>query len=538
MSLSLNALNESWLAHMRAGRFADAWAASDAALSLRQEIDCTRWQRHEQFIWNGASLANQRVLVRCYHGLGDTIQFVRFIPALARIASSVTLWVQPALVPLLSSLAGVCEVMPLHDGVPEGDYDVDVELAELMHVFRVTPESLPTAPYLLPGEGRMRVVRKKARVGLVWSAGDWDAARSIPCERLGELGRVPGISWLLFQRGPALSQWRHPFGSIPCMTDIVSEAHSMRELDLLITVDTCSAHLAGALGIPVWTLLRKSADWRWMEARSDTPWYPTMRLFRQEQEGDWADVLRRVTRELRSLPGGQPVQRRWGSGFAPRLRGARWLPDNRAGFRRRHTSRQLARRAHDPASQPCIDERADMFVARAPCLPQRVQLVKQLARHPECAPGQCERGSRDFTWISRRDRCRRRTASLLDDSSGTAGTTARHPAGRTTHLRETRSCRADRRSPAHPEARARRLETAHRRARLREVAAVAMSARPTRAPAQARMSCLRGEMTRHTLSAPPLTRRSIRYSLTAFGRSPSPSSRLPTGGSSFEKASG
>ena len=296
----LDLLNGKWLARMRAGRFAEAWRVSDEAQSLRAEIDCSAWPRHEQFIWRGESLAGRRVLVRCYHGLGDTIQFVRFVPRVRRLARELTLWVQPTLIPLLTSIDGVDRILPLDDDAPHVTYDVDVELAELMHVLRVIPEKLATeCPYLhvtaaeLPDTSALRV-------GLVWAAGDWDARRSLPCELLASLARIPGIEWHLLQRGPMLREWPHGFGTAPQIDGIMDEARALRALDLLITVDTCSAHLAGALGVRVWTLLPYDADWRWMRDRSDTPWYPTMRLIRQRRAGEWHDVLHRVERDLRA----------------------------------------------------------------------------------------------------------------------------------------------------------------------------------------------------------------------------------------------
>jgi hypothetical protein len=288
---------------MRAGRFAEAWAISDLAQQLRADVDCSTWPRHEQFIWRGEPLEGRRVLVRCYHGLGDTLQFVRFLPRVRRMAQEITLWVQPSLMPLLVEGSGADHVIPLHDGDLDIPRDVDVELCELMHVLRVTPDTLvDEIPYL-------RVARPQAnsscprplRAGVVWAAGDWDGSRSIPCAALAPLGAVADIDWLVMQRGPALGQWCHPFGSIPAIDSILDEARILASLDLLITVDTCSAHLAGALGIPVWTLLPHAADWRWMRDRSDTPWYPTMRLFRQPRPGAWGAALREVERELRAL---------------------------------------------------------------------------------------------------------------------------------------------------------------------------------------------------------------------------------------------
>jgi hypothetical protein len=241
----LDALNVEWLALMRAGRFTDAWRVSDLAQQLRADIDCSCWPRHEQFIWRGEPLDARRVLVRCYHGLGDTIQFVRFVPRVR--ARRVTLWVQPQLIPLLSSMRGIDSIEPLHDGAPGSTYDVDVELAELMHVLRVTPEVVASeSPYLhVPPAELAANGMRRLRVGIVWAAGQWNARRSIPCELLGTLADVAGVEWYVLQRGPALCEWQHRFGTIPLIDGIVDEARLLRALDLLITVDTCSAHLAG-----------------------------------------------------------------------------------------------------------------------------------------------------------------------------------------------------------------------------------------------------------------------------------------------------
>jgi hypothetical protein len=168
-----------------------------------------------------------------------------------------------------------------------------------MHVLRVTPDVLASkCPYLSVPPVELRPAGR-LHVGIVWAAGTWDSRRSLPCQSLAVLQQLAGVEWHVLQRGPALREWRHGFGTIPPIESIVDEARVLRALDLLITVDTCSAHLAGALGVPVWTLLPYDADWRWMLDRSDTPWYPTMRLIRQRRPGDWSEVLRTMVRDLR-----------------------------------------------------------------------------------------------------------------------------------------------------------------------------------------------------------------------------------------------
>jgi hypothetical protein len=144
-------------------------------------------------------------------------------------------------------------------------------------------------------------VRKQLAVGIVWTAGDWDRRRSIPVPQLAPLTSVTGARFFAFQRGAALGQTDHFHVHHLNWRDTLHEATLLRALDVLISVDTMPAHLAGALGVPVWLLLHADADWRWMRGRQDSPWYPTMRLFRQSQQGVWGPVLERVAAELREL---------------------------------------------------------------------------------------------------------------------------------------------------------------------------------------------------------------------------------------------
>jgi len=298
---SAEALGERWFGAMRGGDFAAAWRASDAILRAHAGVPCWHRPRHEQWVWDGTPLHGKRVLVRCYHGLGDTLQFVRYLPMVKEIAAETTVWAQPALIPLLRTAEGIDRLEPLHDGAYDGEYDVDVEVMELAHVFRSTLETLPNrVPYLhadpapLARDGRLAV-------GLVWRAGDWDERRSIPFPLLAPLAEVPGVEIHMLQRGEALRECPPELGRDSGSDDVLEAARVMRALDLVITVDSMPAHLAGALGIPVWTLLMEDADWRWMAGRDDSPWYPTKRLFRQSTPGDWGAVIRRVADELRAL---------------------------------------------------------------------------------------------------------------------------------------------------------------------------------------------------------------------------------------------
>jgi hypothetical protein len=252
-----------------------------------------------QSIWTGESLAGKRVLIRCYHGLGDTLQFIRYAAPLRGIARETTVWAQPALLPLLRSVAGIDRLLPLHDGSPDVPYDVDVEVMELPFVFRTTLDTIPRqVPYLesaaapLPGPA--------PHVGVVWRAGEWETDRWIPFSILRPLFDNANFTWCSLQLGRRTDE-THPMLQDVGHADVAEAASRIKTLDLLITVDSMPAHLAGALGVPVWTLLKKTADWRWMEGRDDSPWYPTMRLFRQTREGDWGETVEAMNDELGAM---------------------------------------------------------------------------------------------------------------------------------------------------------------------------------------------------------------------------------------------
>jgi hypothetical protein len=298
------------MAHMRRGDFAAAWLISDDVLRRRRASreDCSGWPRHLQFVWNGEPLDGKRVLVRCYHGLGDTIQFVRLLAVLRPRVAEITLWCQPQLVELLRTVRGADRVLPLHAGAPDVDYDIDVEQMELPHVLRLSVDEIPRdVPYLRTDRAPIPMLRRTAgegsvgarecNVGLVWRAGDWIPQRSLSDEALARLGDVPGVRWYSLQY-PSRPL---PFASrdLAC-ADICEMAARMQRLDLIITVDTMAAHLAGALGLPVWTLLHEACDWRWLGDGNESPWYPTMRLFRQPAGGGWDDVIDRVRETLRN----------------------------------------------------------------------------------------------------------------------------------------------------------------------------------------------------------------------------------------------
>ena len=208
---------------------------------------------------------------------------------------------QKELVPLLKFNRYIDEVLTLEDEISASEYDLEIEVMELPYAFRTQLSTIPReVPYL-----KLDVPKPKNQlpfaVGLVWKAGEWDPRRSIPFPLIQSIENEPGLTLHAIQlqtggNGESL-------GSIidSSSADIVAAARAISQLDLLITVDSMPAHLAGALGVRTWTLLHAECDWRWMAGRSDSPWYPTMRLIRQRQPGDWRPVLDRVKSDLRFL---------------------------------------------------------------------------------------------------------------------------------------------------------------------------------------------------------------------------------------------
>ena len=296
-----------WMAWMLQGDFEKAWQESDA-IRCRGALDPHRF-------WNGESMRGNRVMVRCLHGLGDAVQFLRYVPALRRIAARVIVETPPRLIDLAPMVDGVDEAITWGDSAPSQapDWDVQIEVTELPCLFRTRLRDLPFATnYIrIPDHLRrnaMKALGRDARmqVGVVWSSGEWNPARSMPIQDMQSIFQRPDITFWNLQGGPAREQWNE-IDSPATLRDapafcadrgLVPLAAFISQLDLVITVDTLAAHLAGALGRPAWLMLQNSADWRWMTGREDSPWYPSMRIFRQAQQGDWASISVQVDHAL------------------------------------------------------------------------------------------------------------------------------------------------------------------------------------------------------------------------------------------------
>jgi hypothetical protein len=285
-----------WREYMRRGDFEAAWRISDQALKKRQ--GCSRAHECRESTWRGEPLDGKCVLVRCCHGLGDTLQFIRYVPPLRRLARRVVVQTQAAVAKVLEYVAGIDALITRYNTVSPGMYDVAIHLSELPHVFRTKLETIPTQiPYIqiasrsLPSTGNLKV-------GLVWNASDWDKRRDVPVQLFAGFDRIAGVTLHILQRGPALLQRPLDFGIDSGNDNLHEAARTIAALDLMITIDSMPAHLSGAMGVPTWILLHSDCDWRWMQNRTDSHWYPTMRLFRQKNAGDWQPVIARVKQQL------------------------------------------------------------------------------------------------------------------------------------------------------------------------------------------------------------------------------------------------
>jgi hypothetical protein len=307
-----------WLCAMLLGNFERAWAISDRVREERSKLGltCDDAPLHLRWVWDGTPLRGRDVLIRCYHGLGDTIQFLRYTAPLKKIARSVAVQAQPELFGLLARINGIDRLSALAE--PDPAFEVDIESTELPYAFRTRRQTIPrTIPYIRLESGTdiealpfVKAWRPGLAVGLVWSAGSWDPSRSLPAGLLAPLRVVPGVRLVVLQRGAALSGLKEAGWEPDCVAadqlgdSLVEAAMLVRRLDLVIAVDTMMAHLAGALGVPVWTLLHFAADWRWLLDAADSPWYPGMRLFRQPAPGAWEPVIAAVARALTEAVGG------------------------------------------------------------------------------------------------------------------------------------------------------------------------------------------------------------------------------------------
>lgn len=330
------------------GRLIEALACYDIALWLKPQSATARWNRSLALLqngdfdrgwseyasrhlrkgatpsrtfprpaWDGSALDGRRVLVYSEQGLGDTVQFVRYARLLKHAGAHVLFEAPWPLARLLSSCPLIDRL--IIEGEPLPEFDVHVSMMDLPRLFHTTLASIPTGiPYIFAEAERVSRYRERLqsvnglKVGIAWQGNphhQWDRHRSVHLNQFEPLAAVEGVQLLSLQRGPGVEQIdslcsRFPVielldRSLPDDQGMADTAAIIANMDLIITVDTAVAHVAGAMGKPVWVVLSTMVDWRWLLDRDDSPWYPSTRLFRQERRGDWPPVFARVAAELR-----------------------------------------------------------------------------------------------------------------------------------------------------------------------------------------------------------------------------------------------
>ena len=272
--------------------------------------------RADACILNLAEVAGKRILLTSEQGRGDMIQFARYAPLLARLGAHVTLECYVELKPLMTTLDGIDAVIAGDE--PEPPYDLVTPLLSLPLAFGTRVSTIPAdVPYLHVHDDRLAAWRQRLgqrrspRIGIAWSGAvesRHDDSRPIPLARLAPLLQLPGFEFHSIQKDVRSSDlsWlvQNPIFTHhgDALHDFADAAALVSLMDLVISIDTAGAHLTGALGKPVWIMLAFSADWRWFLDRDDSPWYPTARLFRQRQPGDWEGVIATIISALRQLP--------------------------------------------------------------------------------------------------------------------------------------------------------------------------------------------------------------------------------------------
>ena len=319
-----------------AGRVAEAVASAQTAITLQPDFAAAHWNQGVALLlggdmaagwekyewrkrrfpdsfgnapgpqWDGSALNGRTILVLAEQGMGDTIQFARYLPLLAQRGARVIVECAASLVPLLGAMPGVAQACARGR---RPAYDLWVDQMSLPRLFGTTLDTVPfITAYMRADPDRTAHWDKRLpgglRVGLAWAGNPLhsnDARRSIPVAALGPIIAAGYGSLVNLQVGGRADELAGVAACSDGLTDWGETAAAVATLDLVITVDTAVAHMAGALGIPVWVMLPHAPDWRWMLDRTDSPWYSCMRLFRQQRPGDWAGVVDQVAAALEDV---------------------------------------------------------------------------------------------------------------------------------------------------------------------------------------------------------------------------------------------
>jgi len=292
------------------GRFAEGWPEYE----WRRRCPEFRLPLFPQPWWDGSDLGGKTILLSAEQGLGDTLQFIRYAALVKERGARVIVGCPKPLARLLATCPGVDRVVTSGAELPP--FDVQAPILSLPGLFQTTPATIPApVPYLSADAASVERWRREVgsgrefQVAIAWQGNptNVDRQRAVPLVQFAPLARVAGVRLIGLQKDYGREQLpplaaRLGLLDLGCrVDDFLDTAAVLANVDLVITVDTALAHLAGTLGVPVWVALRSAADWRWLRQREDSPWYPTMRLFRQTEPENWEEVFARIARELADL---------------------------------------------------------------------------------------------------------------------------------------------------------------------------------------------------------------------------------------------
>jgi tetratricopeptide (TPR) repeat protein len=298
---------------LSAGNYKEGWQEYDWRFKKSNWKNVYPY-RFERPRWDGSIFSGKRIFVHCEQGLGDTIQFARYLPMVKARGGTVIFEAPKALITIFDNFPGIDRLVEIssHKKTTE-EFDFHAPLLSLPGIFKTTLETIPAeVPYIFADPQKTMlwqesVAKDYFKVGIVWAGGRLhkkDKNRSIGLKQFLPLSRIANVGLYGLQKGAASEQVEECSNQIQIenygekFEDFSDTAGFIDNLDLVISVDTAVAHLAGAMRKPVWVLLPFAADWRWMLHREDSPWYPTMRLFRQKQRDRWDDVIQRMANEL------------------------------------------------------------------------------------------------------------------------------------------------------------------------------------------------------------------------------------------------
>jgi ADP-heptose:LPS heptosyltransferase len=295
------------------GDFINGWKEYEWRLKINARPSVKEFS---QLLWDGSDISGKTILLYTEQGHGDAIQFIRYVPAVVQRGATIIVECQKELASLFQNVEGIKKVISIGEQLPA--FDLHCPLLSLPLKFNTTLDTIPAEiPYIKVNplstrkwKDKLSDDSSKLKVGLVWAGSQShkdDRNRSFALNTFAPLAQFDNIVFYSLQKEKGSEQAKKPpegmklIDHMEEINDFSDTAALIENLDLVISVDTAVAHLAGAMGKPVWTLLPFVPDWRWLLNREDSPWYPTMKLFRQPSHSDWKSVIHKVAEELRSF---------------------------------------------------------------------------------------------------------------------------------------------------------------------------------------------------------------------------------------------